>query len=210
MFFQFFIFRQMNQTFAVNSFRDILKANENMENDTITNIESGPQNLEKEKIFKRCGEEREKELSEILTTEASEAIDLVPFVGDGKKIFESVLGTTSDGKELNGKERIIQAAVSVSSIVFFFTPPGTVMTARNLAVLAGKSPVLIGKIAEDLREKGHDRSAEIFARTKSFMERYAETVKETEKDVTASFLEGFENLKKSVSEAFEDEGAGDK
>jgi hypothetical protein len=178
-----------------------------MENNEQTQKTFQENGVEKQKIIEKAQEERSSELAQILTDEASENLDLVPFVGDGKKIVESFIGRTFSGKELGGKERVIQAAVALGGLVFFFTPPGTVKTARDLTLLAGKSTPAIGDMAEDLKNKGMGRSAAIFEHTEEFMKRYAGTVASAEINLENSLREGFEDLKESITSAFEEDNS---
>jgi hypothetical protein len=106
-------------------------------------------------------------LSGVLTSEVvSNGLNLVPFAGGGKMLFESIAGKELSGAKLTGKERIIHAAMGAGSLALDFTGIGEL---KDGAILLGKSTGLVEKLGVTLAERGAEGSARIFARTAEFM-----------------------------------------
>jgi hypothetical protein len=114
----------------------------------------------------------------VLTSEiVSNGLDFVPFAGSGKMLVESVAGGTMTGRDLDGKERIVHAAVGAGLLALDFTGLGE---AADAVTLVGKMTALVGRCGEKLAEKGAVKAAGLFAKTALFMERHPKLVERAE------------------------------
>ena len=152
--------------------------------------EAGP---EREKVFEQARFERGGILRDALTSPVvSNGLDLVPFVGGGKMLAESITGNTLDGDELNGKSRIIHAAMGAGSLALDFTGVGEV---KEGALLTGKSVGMIGKLAAELTEKGAIKAARLFEISARFMAAHPELTATAEQAAESQIRAQIQNIK---------------
>ena len=153
-------------------------------------VETGP---ERGKVFEQARFERGGILRDALTsTVVSNGLDLVPFVGGGKMLAESIAGNTLDGEELNGKSRIIHAAMGAGSLTLDLTGVGEV---REGALLAGKSVNMIGKLASELTEKGAIKAGRLFEISARFMAAHPELTASAEQGAESQIRAQIQNIK---------------
>jgi len=149
------------------------------------------ENQEKKRsIMEHFGGERGEMLKGLLTSEVtSNGLDMVPFVGGGKMLTESIWGSKLTGEKLSGKERIIHGAMGAGILALDFTGAGELLS------LTGKSPELVQKIGSKLAEKGMASGAKIFEKSAAFMAEHPDLTRKAEEYAQAKIKGLFGNLK---------------
>lgn len=138
---------------------------------------------EREGILAESQEKRKDLLKDVLTSEmASNGLNLVPFAGGGKMLVESLMGLELTGKKMDGRERIIHAAVGTGSLALDFAGVGVI---GKGALIVGKSIGIVERMGVRLAERGATRSAKIFNETAEFMRRNPEVVRRMERTAEA-------------------------
>jgi len=147
----------------------------------------------KERTKEKFQEQRGNILTKILTHEiTSNSLDLIPFGGGVKMMVEAIAKKTLSGKKLDGRSRIIHAAMGAGSLALDFTGVGEM---EKGVVVVGKGASLIEKIGAKLSEKGVGKMAKVFAATSRFMRAHPELTTEAEKLAQLKINDQIKNIK---------------
>lgn len=131
---------------------------------------------DKEKIFEGARENRGGILRDFFTSSVlNNRLDETPIVRGGKKVAEAIAGADLQGGGLDGKQRIIHAAVGAGSLVMDITGVD-----ENSEVVVGKSVGWVSKLGGMFAQRGMDKVARILARTAEFMEAHPTLTRDIE------------------------------
>jgi hypothetical protein len=99
-------------------------------------------------------------------TVVSNGLNLVPFAGPIKMVFEGICGKGLDGEEIKGKDRVIHIGMAAASLALDLVGVGEI---EKGALFVGKSVSLLEGLAAKALAKGASKSAALIGRTAKFV-----------------------------------------